>query len=339
MTDDRFFHRNGPFSVSEIALCAGIELPADAPSHLMLSGVAALDSAEAGDVSVFTERGHSKLFETTRAGVVITNAALSALPHNGSWLMVVPDARLAFAMIGHKFYPRDAAGSGTHASAVIDPSATFGEGCRIDAGAVIGRDVRLGARCHVLPGAVIGAAVSIGDDCTIGANAAVSHALIGSRVRIGANTSIGGEGFGFVPAPTGLVPVRQLGRVVIGDDVRIGGNCAVDRGTFDDTVIGAGTAIDNLVQIGHNVRIGRCCVFAGQAGVAGSTTIGDFVMVGGQVAISDHLTVGSKARIAGRSGVMRDVAAGETVAGSPAVPVRQWHRQTVATAKLAARTK
>lgn len=337
MTDDRFFRRNGPFSVEELASCAGASVPDGAPSHLMVRDVAALDAAEAGDISVFSDRQHSGQFEASRASVVITNARLSALPHNGCVLLVVRDPRLAFALVGHKFYPRDAPEAGVGASARVDPTAIIGEGCRIDSGVIIGAEAEIGARCHIGANAVIGTGVTVGANSTIGANTTVSHALIGAGVRIGSNVSIGGEGFGFVPGATGLVPVRQLGRVIIGDNVRIGGNCAVDRGTFGDTVIGAGTAIDNLVQIGHNVRIGRSCVIAGQAGVAGSTTIGDFVMIGGQVAVSDHLTIGSHVRIAGKSGVMRDIADGEVVGGCPALPVRQWHRRTVALARLAAR--
>ncbi len=139
------------------------------------------------------------------------------------------------------------------------------------------------------------------------------------------------------PGPKGPLRIFQVGRVIIEDQVEIGGNCAIDRGSLGDTVIGTMSALDNLVQIGHNVKLGRGCIVAGQAGIAGSTTLGDFVMVGGAVSISDHLTIGNGAKIAGKSGVMRDVAAGETVAGYPAVPVRQWHRQTAALAKLVAR--
>jgi UDP-3-O-[3-hydroxymyristoyl] glucosamine N-acyltransferase len=130
------------------------------------------------------------------------------------------------------------------------------------------------------------------------------------------------------------VRLSHVGRVLIGNKVQIGSNCAIDRGGLGDTVIGDMTALDNLVQIGHNVRIGKACVFAGQAGVAGSAVIGDYVQVGGAVSISDHITVGNGAKIAGKSGVMRDVAAGETVAGYPAIPVRQWHRQSVALSNL-----
>jgi UDP-3-O-[3-hydroxymyristoyl] glucosamine N-acyltransferase len=276
-------------------------------------------------------------FAHSRASVIVTSNALEHHEHNGSWLLLVKDPRLAFAQIGHLFYPPDALHAQTHASAQIHPSAIIGPGSEICAGAVIGCDARIGQRCYIESNAVIGEGVVIGDDCAIGGNTAISHALIGARVRIDANVSIGGPGFGFVPGPAGLMRVTQLGRVIIEDDVQIGGNCAIDRGTMDDTVIGAGTVIDNLVQVGHNVRIGRNCVLAGQAGIAGSTTLGDNVMVGGQAAISDHLTIGSNARIAGKSGVMRDVAENEIVGGYPAMPVRQWHRQSVALARLSKR--
>jgi UDP-3-O-[3-hydroxymyristoyl] glucosamine N-acyltransferase len=175
---------------------------------------------------------------------------------------------------------------------------------------------------------VLGEGVMLGDDCRIGANTTISHALLGARVEVATSVSIGGQGFGFVPGPKGLVRMLQLGRVIIEDDVEIGANCAIDRGATGDTVIGAGTVLDNLVQIGHNVRLGRHCVLCGQVGIAGSTIVGDGVMIGGQTAISDHVKIGSGARIAGNSGVMRDVEPGGVVGGFPAMPIRDWHRQT-----------
>ena len=330
MTDDRFFSSHGPFTIGEIAARVGAQLETRAPADLAVRGIAPLESANDDELSYFCDSHKAKAFAASRACAIITSSKLAGYPHNGCCLLIVRDPRLAFAQNGLMFYPPVAAAPGIHATAQIDASAEIGEGCQIDCGAVIGPRVRLGARCHIGANAVIGQAVEIGDDVIVGSNATITHALVGSRVRIGSGTVVGGEGFGVVAAPAGLVCSAQLGRVIIGDGVRIGSNCTIDRGAVDDTKIGAGTMIDNLVQIAHNVRIGRSCVFAGQAGVAGSTTIGDGVMVGGQVAISDHLCVGSNARIAGKSGVMRDVAAGETVAGYPAVPVRQWHRQTLA---------
>ena len=149
--------------------------------------------------------------------------------------------------------------------------------------------------------------------------------------------AIGSEGFGFVPGPKGLLRMLQLGRVVLEDRVEIGANCAIDRGANGDTVIGAGSVLDNLVHIGHNVRLGRNCILAGQVGIAGSTTLGDWVVIGGQTAIGDHVTIGSGVRIAGKSGVIRNLESGAEVAGYPAVPVRQWKRQSVTLGRLAAK--
>jgi UDP-3-O-[3-hydroxymyristoyl] glucosamine N-acyltransferase len=337
MTDDRFHRRSGPFTLGELALHVGADVPAGASAQILVHGIAALDKAGDGEVSVYSEAQHRDAFQSSHASVVVTSSNLGKHALNGTFLLLSGNPKLAFAQIGHLFYPRAALKSGVHPAALVDPSARIGEGSRIDAGAVIGADVAIGARCHIDCNVVIEDSVVIGDDCAIGANTSVASALIGNRVRISTNVSIGGEGFGFVPGPKGLLRTPQLGRVVIEDDVEIGGNCAVDRGTMDDTVIGRGTAIDNLVQIAHNVRIGKYCVIAGQAGLAGSVTIGDFVMVGGQVAIKDHVTVGSHARIGGRAGVMRDVGEKEAVAGTPAVPIREWHRQSLALEKMASR--
>jgi UDP-3-O-[3-hydroxymyristoyl] glucosamine N-acyltransferase len=334
MADERFYAKCGPFSLGEIAERAGAELAAEAPRDRLFRGLAPLDSAGADDISVFCDVHHASAFAVTNAGAVITSARLGERPHNDSLLLTARDPRYAFAVISLLFYPRTIGEPGIQAGAHVDPSATIGEGCRIDPGAVIGPNARLGARCHIAANAVIGAGVELGDGTVVAANASVSHALIGSNVRIGSGTVIGGEGFGVVPGPTGLICSAQFGRVIIGNNVRVGGNCTIDRGAVGDTVLGANTMLDNLVQIAHNVHIGSNCVFAGQAGVAGSAMIGDNVMVGGAVSISDHLVVGSNVRIAGKSGIARDIADGETVGGYPAVPIRQWHRQTTAIARL-----
>lgn len=338
MADTRFLRRRGPFSLGNIAQHVGANLSVPALADNTMHDLATLDVAGPTDVSLFCDGAYQRAAASSRAGAMITTRKLGGLMPEGNCLLYVADPRLAFALVGGLFYPVGALEAGIHEAALVDPSAMIGAGCQIDAGVKIGRDVAIGERCHIEANTVIGDGVSLGDDCLIGANSTLRRALIGSRVRIGSNCSIGGEGFGFVPTPTGLLRQTQLGRVIIEDGVEIGSNSAVDRGALGDTVIGRGTVIDNLVQIAHNVRIGRHCVLAGQAGVAGSVEIGDNVMIGGATSILDHIKIGSNARIAAKSGVMRDVPEGETWGGFPAVPIRQWHRQTAALARLVART-
>jgi UDP-3-O-[3-hydroxymyristoyl] glucosamine N-acyltransferase len=337
MADVRFFRRSGPFPLGHVAKHAGADLSDPSLASRSMHDLAPLETAGPSEISMFSSAFFRPAAVSSRAGALITNRKLGDLVPDGACLLYAADPRLAFALVGSLFYPRNALEAGRHPTAFVDSGSIIGEGCRIDAGVKIGRNVTIGARCHVEADAVILDGVSIGDDCWIGANSTFSHALIGSRVRIGSNCCIGGEGFGFVPTANGLLRQTQLGRVIIEDEVEIGSNSAVDRGALGDTVIGRGTVIDNLVQIAHNVRLGRHCVVAAQAGIAGSAEVGDNVMIGGQAAIADHTKIGSNARIAAKSGIMRDVSNGETWGGVPAVPIRQWHRQTTALARLTGR--
>jgi UDP-3-O-[3-hydroxymyristoyl] glucosamine N-acyltransferase len=303
----------------------------------LVHDIASLENAGRGDLSLFCDARYVAVLNETRASVVVTRRGLARHAPEGMCLLFATEPRLAYARIGHLFYPATAIEPGINADAQVHPSALIGHGSQIDAGAIIERDVHIGKGCHIGYHAVLGSGVVVGNDSRIGAHTTITNALIGARVEIASGVSIGGPGFGFVPGPTGLLRMLQVGRVIVEDDVQIGANCAIDRGAAGDTVIGAGTVIDNLVQVGHNVRLGRNCVLSGQVGIAGSTTLGDAVMVGGQTAISDHLTIGSGARIAGKSGVMRDVEPAGAVGGYPAIPLRQWHRQTAGLLRLFSR--
>jgi UDP-3-O-[3-hydroxymyristoyl] glucosamine N-acyltransferase len=199
---------------------------------------------------------------------------------------------------------------------------------------VVGSGAQVGPRCRIGPSAVIGDGVLLGADCRIGAHVTLSHTLIGDRVVVFPGARIGQDGFGIAATGDGFVSVPQLGRVLIEDDVEIGANTTIDRGSMHDTVIGAGSRLDNLVQIGHNVRLGRACVIVAQAGISGSTILEDHVIVAGQAGLTGHLRVGPGARIGAQAGVMSDVPAGSDVVGTPAQPAREFFRYVATLRRL-----
>ena len=301
----------------------------------MLSGVAPLQAAGPDQVSFLDNKRYLPALAETSAGAVIIHPDLADRVPATSVAIVTDEPYLAWAKVAALFHPLPPARPGAHPSAIVAPDAVLDASAEIGPLAVIGARAEIGARCRVGAHAFIGDGVVMGQDCRIGPHASVTHALLGARVYVYPGARVGQEGFGFATGGDGLSHVPQLGRVILEDDVEIGANSTVDRGSAQDTVIGAGSRLDNLVQIGHNVRTGRCCVVAAQAGISGSTELGDFVVVAGQAGLAGHLRIGQRARIGAQAGVMSDIEAGMDVVGSPAQPVRTFFRQVAVLRKLA----
>jgi UDP-3-O-[3-hydroxymyristoyl] glucosamine N-acyltransferase len=334
MPDPRFFDRAGPFTLDSLAALSGAVLLRPEDGARLFRDVGPLETAGPEDVSFLENRKYLGTFVRSRAGAAFVDDRNAARAPPRMALLLSSEPYRAYALAAQAFYPARPVNPRRAPSALIDPAAFVPEDCDVGPNAVIEQGARLGRRCRVGSNTVIAAGVEIGDDCRIGPNVTLSHCVIGSRVVLHPGVRIGQEGFGFAPDPAGPIKVPQLGLVLVGDDVDIGANTTIDRGSGHDTVIGSGSMIDNLVQIGHNVVLGRCCILAGQVGISGSTRLDDYVMVGGQAGLAGHLHIGSGARIAAKSGLMRDVAAGETVCGSPAIPLTAFMRQTAVLQRL-----
>jgi UDP-3-O-[3-hydroxymyristoyl] glucosamine N-acyltransferase len=334
MADSRFFRRAGPHSLHALVELSGARLVNPEDGRRLIEDVAPVELAGPADVTWLDNRKYIDAFAQSRAGAAFVAETMMSRAPAGMALLVSREPYKAFARAVQAFYPPTPVTPGRAPSAIIDASATVPADCAIGANVVIEAGARLGARCEVGANTVIGAGVELGDDCRVAANVTLSHCLIGARVVLHPGVRIGQAGFGFAPDASGPVKIPQLGRVIIGDDVDIGANTTIDRGSGHDTVIGPGTMIDNLVQIGHNVTLGRGCILAGQVGISGSTKLGDFVMAGGQAGLAGHLNIGTGARVGAQAGLMKDVGAGETVIGSPAMPIASFWRQVAILQRL-----
>lgn len=340
MNHPGFFNKAGPFTLADVAAATDAEVKGDdAARARTVDGVRPLSEAQGQHLSFFENRKYLPQLLETRAGACLVSPQFAERVPAGTIALVTKIPYRAFARSLALFYPEamhsKAAAAGQ--SERIDPSAVIEDGAEIEPGAVIGPEARIGSGTRIAAGAVIGHRVTIGRDCYIGPLVSVLHALVGNRVILHPGVRIGQDGFGFAMGRDGHLKVPQVGRVIIQDDVEIGANSTVDRGALKDTVIGEGTKIDNLVQIGHNVTIGRHCVIVGQVGISGSTELGDFVVMGGQSGAVGHIKIGSGAQIAGGSHPKDDVPPGAVLAGTPAKPFKQWAREIAAVTRLARR--
>lgn len=334
MADPRFHKKAGPLTVARLCDISGAELATPDLADREITDVAALSEAGPDHVTFLEGRKLLPVLKTSQAGaVLVTEKMKDALPAGVAGLVVAEPQR-SFADIIDAFYPRQIT-PGIAPSAVIDPTTTIGEGVEIGPNVVIAANAEIGAGTIIKAGASIGPGVVIGARSYVGPNATIICALIGNDVIIHGNVGIGHDGYGFAMGAAGHRKLQQLGRVLIEDNVEIGAGTTIDRGALGDTVIGAGSKIDNLVMIAHNCRIGKNCIITGQCGLAGSTVLEDFVIMGAQTGTAGHLTVGMGAMLAARSGVKDDLPAGGVYGGAPAKPVKEWMREVAAVALLA----
>ena len=342
MADPRFFNRVGPHRLGDLAELVNGELAGD--PDLLIQDVGSLVEAGPADLAFFDHRRYAAELVATRAAVVVAKPVnIDRVPHGKSRLAVA-EPQLAMALIAGRFYPAELPGGtttpegGLASGALVDPTAILSKGVQIGSGAVVEAGAELADDVMVAAGAVVGRNVRIGAFSRIGAGASLSHCLVGERVVIHPGVRIGQDGFGFAMGATHR-KVPQLGRVVIEDDVEIGANTTIDRGSSADTVIGRGSKIDNLVMIAHNVRIGAHSIVVAQSGISGSTVIGDHSVLAAQVGVTGHLQIGPRVQLAARSAVTEDLPGDAAYGGMPCVPIGEWRRQVASIRALGRRKK
>ncbi|MBY0281956.1 MAG: UDP-3-O-(3-hydroxymyristoyl)glucosamine N-acyltransferase [Alphaproteobacteria bacterium] len=334
MADSRFFKKSGPFTLAEICEQTKIEIPENADPLRKFEGICFLEEATSKDISSYHHNKYLLQLQKTNAGICFVMPEAVKYVPSATVALVTKQPYRCFGKIASMFFPSSVASDSISPLASIHATAKIGKNCTIHPYAIIEENVSIGDDSVIGSHTVIKSGSVLGAKCVIESHVVITHALIGDEVYIKPGARIGQPGFGFHMDSLGHFNIPQLGRVIIGNDVQIGSNTTIDRGSLTDTKIGNGARIDNLVQIAHNVEIGDNSVLVAQVGIAGSTKLGRFVIVAGQVGISGHLTVGDGVKIAAQSGIMRNVDKGETIAGSPAIPVRDWHKQTIALKRL-----
>lgn len=335
MADSRFYDNNGPFTLAEICAKAGVALPYGADESARVADVATLAGAGPQHLAFCAGKAAVSQLQTTKAGFCFIgkDAGAAAAPPNTVGIPCA-SAQHAFAAALNLFYPQNMLAIWNQQTA-IDTAAKIAADVKLAPGVVVGPGAEIGEGTRIGPNTAIGRGVTIGRDCEIGSNVTIGAAHIGDKVTILPGAQIGQPGFGFASGAAGHIKIPQIGRVIIQDQVEIGACTTIDRGAIGDTVIGEGTKIDNLVQVGHNSHIGRHCIVVAQVGISGSCEIGDFVVMGGQAGIADHAVIESGTRLAARTGVMPGLLKRGDYGGAPARPVKDWLREGLVLAKLA----
>ncbi|MCA0406416.1 MAG: UDP-3-O-(3-hydroxymyristoyl)glucosamine N-acyltransferase [Proteobacteria bacterium] len=343
MSQPRFFPAPMPLTLE--ALCAATGASLLNPEHASreVFGIAPLEGAGEGTLSFLDNAKYADHAATTGATACFMAEKFKDKLAPSCAALISREPYRAFAKAAALLFPTSVrpqsvfGGTGISPGAYVHPEARLEPGVTVDPGAVIGPRAEIGRGTLIGAGAVIGPDVRIGRDCAIGPQATLTHALLGNRVIVHPGARIGQDGFGFAMGPMGHLKVPQIGRVILQDDVDIGANTTIDRGANRDTVVGEGSKIDNLVQIGHNVQIGRHCVIVGQVGISGSTVLEDYVVLAGQVGVAGHLRIGMAAQVGAKSGVMTSIPAGAKFFGIPAKSAKAHFREVAVLSKLAQR--
>ncbi len=344
MADPRFYDNHGPFTLAELCRAVDAVAPANADLSARIHDLSSLTGAGPDHLTFYAGGANAHiadLAQTAAGFCLVPQKTAKPLPLRAG-LMAVPVASVqhAFAAAARLFYPQSGLVAWSQQTAV-DPSASIGAHVLLGPGVVIGPGAEIGDGTRIGPNTVIGRGVAIGRNCEIGSNCTISNAYLGDEVLMLPGAQIGQPGFGFASGPSGHVKIPQIGRVIVQDRVEIGSCTTIDRGALGDTVIGEGTKLDNLIQIGHNTHLGRHGIVVSQAGIAGSCEFGDFVVIGPQVGIADHVKIGSGARVAARSASQPGMTfeGGMDYGGAPLRPVREWIREMHALTNLAKKTK
>ena len=338
MTTSSFNEKPKPQSLLELSKISGCKIRQCANTAKIFKNIATLTEATKNDISFFDNRSYFLHYKKSKAGAcVVRPEDVGSAPRNMA-LLVTSSPYSAYALITDAFYPNQPIKDAIHPSAVVHPKAKVGKNCYIAPHVVISKKAKIGKSCFIESGTYIGPSVIIGNNCYIGAASTITYCVVGDDVIIHSGARIGQDGFGFAVHKGRNIKVKQLGAVRISKHVEIGANTTIDRGAISDTVIGEGTKIDNLVQIAHNVQIGKDCFIAAQVGISGSAKVGNRVAIGGQSGVAGHLKIGDGVQIAGKTGVTKSIKANQTVAGFPAIPIRDWRRGVSLVSKLVKQT-
>ena len=332
MSDSRFFKNSGPFDLTEISSFIEGELSGNDNENIPIADISSLKLANENEVTFFQDLSYKADLSQTKAGACIIKKEHKDFAPENIRLIYSENPYIDFTKISQLFYPDEILPKSTTRLGKglsfdgSDKSISLSEGVFIEEGAVIGAGVVIGSDTVISSNAVIGKGVQIGSKSFIGANVTITHSIIGNHTIIHQGSSIGQDGFGFAMSVSGHIKIPQVGRVIIKDNIEIGANCSIDRGSINDTVIKSGTKIDNMVHIAHNCIIGENCIIAGMVGLAGSTTLEDFVVMGAKSGAVGHITIGARSQIAAKAGVSKSLPPGKVWAGFPIREINLWKR-------------